>query len=1084
MLKLLLGTDWVANRNVILNRIAADVKAELPGRILMVPELISHDTERRLCIAAGDTASRFAEVLTFTRLASRVSDNAGRGALECLDDGGRLVAMASAVHQVQSRLKAYASVGTRPEFFISLIDAVDEFKRCCIKSGDLIQASAKLEGSLAQKLEELALILESYDSICQRGKRDPRDQMAWVLEELEQGNYAQNHVFYIDGFPDFTRQHMKILEHLIQNAPCVTVSLNCDSVKSTALAFEKAGETAAQLVRIAQKHNVHFEMEQIQASTGNLAAVRSALYQGEIPFVPSGVSLYRTQSVYGECTEAAERILSLVHDGARYRDIGIVCANPTGYRNTLEMICQRCRIPLYLSGTENILEKPVIGTVLSAMDTALGGFEQKDVLKYLKTSLSPLDMDTCDQLENYVILWGIDGNRWLQSWTYNPDGLGNTMSDSARLHLERMNKARQLAITPLVALRKGMLSAKNVSEQIKALYHFFEDVELAEHLSSLADTLDARGDYRNGQILNQLWEILLGALEQMYDVLGETYWEPETFSRLFKLLLSQYSVGTIPPVLDAVMAGSVSSMRCQQMKHLFVLGAEEGTLPGYSGSSGILTDQERNALRTIGVPLTGGSVEGLQAEFAEIYGVFCGASQSITVSCGAGQPSFVYRRLLEMVQGDVQVQQNIGAALVDIQEASAFLARNQDRDAAIILGLSETFEDALKKKNYTFGDVAGKNIEYLYGNRLRLSASQVDKQADCRFAYFLRYGLRVKECKAATIDPAEFGTYVHAVLEATVKEVMSQGGFSAVSLSQTQAIAKKYSDAYAKIRFSELDTDRLNYLFKRNGSELKMIIEELWQELRESEFQPAFFELQFDEGASMPPIEISGKSLGAQLRGFVDRVDVWKAGEENYFRVIDYKTGQKDFDYCDIFNGLGLQMLLYMFALEQNGAKLLGSRPNPAGVQYFPARAPMIAASGRMSQEDADKARAKIWKRRGLLLNNEAVLAAMEPSEQPMRLPYKRSKDGSLSGDLAGKEQFHQLKQYVMKQLADMVEEIASGRVTPNPYTRGDSHNACRYCPYAQICKESSGVERRNYKTMSADDFWTRIRREVNENGR
>lgn len=116
---------------------------------------------------------------------------------------------------------------------------------------------------------------------------------------MEQGDYAPNHVFYIDGFPDFTRQHLEILEYLIQNAPCVTVSLNCDSVKSTALAFEKAGETAAQLVRIAQKHNVRFEMEQIQAAMGNLAAVRSALYQGEIPFVPSGVSLYRAQSVYG-----------------------------------------------------------------------------------------------------------------------------------------------------------------------------------------------------------------------------------------------------------------------------------------------------------------------------------------------------------------------------------------------------------------------------------------------------------------------------------------------------------------------------------------------------------------------------------------------------------------------------------------------------------------------------------------------------------------------------------------------------------------------------------------------------------------
>ena len=81
-------------------------------------------------------------------------------------------------------------------------------------------------------------------------------------------------------------------------------------------------------------------------------------------------------------------------------------------------------------------------------------------------------------------------------------------------------------------------------------------------LSRMAQELDAAGDNRAAQILNQLWEILLGALEQMYDMLGDTHWEGEQFIRLFRLLLSQYDVGTIPPVLDAVQVGPVSAMRC------------------------------------------------------------------------------------------------------------------------------------------------------------------------------------------------------------------------------------------------------------------------------------------------------------------------------------------------------------------------------------------------------------------------------------------------------------------------------------------------------------------------------------------
>ena len=177
MLTLLLGRDWIANRDMILDMVARDVRNAKGNRILMVPELISHDTERRLCKAAGDTCSRYAEVLSFTRLARRVADSAGHGAQECLDNGGRVVAMAAATRQLHSKLKAYAAVETRPEFLTGLVDAVDEFKRCCITSKDLLEAAAQSEGSFAQKLEELSLILEAYDSLCSRGKRDPRDQI-------------------------------------------------------------------------------------------------------------------------------------------------------------------------------------------------------------------------------------------------------------------------------------------------------------------------------------------------------------------------------------------------------------------------------------------------------------------------------------------------------------------------------------------------------------------------------------------------------------------------------------------------------------------------------------------------------------------------------------------------------------------------------------------------------------------------------------------------------------------------------------------------------------------------------------------
>ena len=198
---------------------------------------------------------------------------------------------------------------------------------------------------------------------------------------------------------------------------------------------------------------------------------------------------------------------------------------------------------------------------------------------------------------------------------------------------------------------------------------------------------------------------------------------------------------------------------------------------------------------------------------------------------------------------------------------------------------------------------------------------------------------------------------------------------------------------------------------------------------------------------------------------------------------MDYKTGKKDFDYCDIFNGLGLQMLLYLFALEEEGTLLLGSQPIPAGVQYFPARVPLISANGLLSDEEAQIAREKEWKRKGLLLDDDQVLQAMEDYDKPLRLNYTLKKDGARSGDLADRRQLRLLKAYVYTLLSNLVDEIGSGNVDPNPYTRGNAHNACSFCPYGAICHPAYVEERRNYKTMTAQRFWTEVEKEMKEHG-
>jgi len=350
-------------------------------------------------------------------------------------------------------------------------------------------------------------------------------------------------------------------------------------------------------------------------------------------------------------------------------------------------------------------------------------------------------------------------------------------------------------------------------------------------------------------------------------------------------------------------------------------------------------------------------------------------------------------------------------------------------------------------------------------------------------AYFLKYGLKAQPRKPATVDPAEFGTYVHAVLESTAREVSQLGGFRDAELDAVIAIARKYSDAYIQEKFSQIDSERISYLFSRNTQELMMVVEELWKELQDSFFAPVGFEVAFGDHADLQAIPVSGSKMSAQLRGFVDRVDAWSDGVRNFFRVVDYKTGQKSFDYCDVFNGLGLQMLLYLFALEQEGFRLLGENPVPAGVQYFPARVPVLNCDGEMSEDEIAAERISSWKRKGLLLKDETVLRAMEQTHPPQRLSCKWKKDGTLVGDVADSEQLKKLNKYIFRLLGQMVDDIASGNVEPNPYTRGSSHNACRFCEYSSICHAATVEGRRNYQAMSAKRFWEEIEKEMSDHG-
>ena len=252
----------------------------------------------------------------------------------------------------------------------------------------------------------------------------------------------------------------------------------------------------------------------------------------------------------------------------------------------------------------------------------------------------------------------------------------------------------------------------------------------------------------------------------------------------------------------------------------------------------------------------------------------------------------------------------------------------------------------------------------------------------------------------------------------------------------------------------------------------------LYEEMSRSSFDPTYFELNFSQGrdADIPSVPVRGETVSGSLDGKVDRVDLWKNGDRTYYRVVDYKTGHTVFDYTNVFHGLGMQMLIYLFALKDYGEALEQENLSPAGVLYFPAKRGKISARDRHDTEKIKTERRKEQQRTGLILNDRAVLQAMDPGEDFEFLPCKMKK-GEITGDITTGDELRLLQEHITLRVSQLADSIYSGKLEPNPHFVDDKHNGCIWCPYKPVCGENG--KKRILEKMNAATFWERIREEV-----
>ena len=163
--------------------------------------------------------------------------------------------------------------------------------------------------------------------------------------------------------------------------------------------------------------------------------------------------------------------------GARYREIAIVSPDWNKYASAARGILGKYSIPFNSSDKEDILNKPLLAFVLSALDVVITNWERESVCRYIKTGLAGITADQRDQIENYLIKWSIRGSSMWQradGWKMHPDGYSANMNDEAKARLESVNSSRLTICGPLAFLEKALGSAETGSAKAEAVYDFLE----------------------------------------------------------------------------------------------------------------------------------------------------------------------------------------------------------------------------------------------------------------------------------------------------------------------------------------------------------------------------------------------------------------------------------------------------------------------------------------------------------------------------------------------------------------------------------------------------------------------------------
>ncbi|HEY5584936.1 MAG TPA: helicase-exonuclease AddAB subunit AddB [Ruminiclostridium sp.] len=1082
--------------------------------VLLVPEQYTFQAERDLIKVLETGGILKTEVLSFRRMAYRVLNEVGGITYPHIHSAGKCMILYHILDKMKDDFAIFHKSANCQGFVNTISNLITELKRYNVhpESFDSVLKELEEDNYLRQKLSEIKLIYSEFEKMVDTRYRDADDELTLLSNKLDSTTMYDATEIWIDGFSGFTPQEFEVISKLMQKADKINIIICTDVLEDEGSndisdVFSSAKNSYRKFINIAHNNFVpvmlpiglnsvkpprFIDCEEMISLEANYFSYPYKSYQKPT----ADIELFESVNIYSEIEECARDIISQCRDkGLRYKDITVVTRNLAGYENLIEAIFGEYGIPCFIDSKTEIMNHSLVRLVLSMLDVFIESWSYETVFRYLKSGLTGIEETQIDIIENYVLACGIRGSRWTQNldWTMSTelilDEKQGTLNDQLLL---QVNKTRREICEPLLRFRGKTKGKNKASDFCACLYDFLIEIGVEGRIEEYIQQFTQEGKLRLASEYEQVWNILMDVFDQVVEVMGDETVGLERFTNLIKIGLGEYKISSIPVSLDQVLVGSVEHSKSHEIKALYVLGTNDGIFPSAGMSEGILSDMDRLALNRNGVELASDTKTQVFDEQYLIYRALTTPKKFLRLSWPIAdhegktmRPSIIISRMRKIfpqiteksnLQKPISSQQHIGLISSPIpafnQLVSSLRQKNDGSDISeiwidvfswfsrqpVLNEKCEMMRKALKFKNIAL-PVNIEKIRELYGNNAYSSVSRIEKYTSCPFAYYVQYGLGAKERKIYQLSPPDVGTFMHAVIERFSKMIEEQG-------ISWRSFEKDWCSQQIFIIVDNLLAGMKNTIlggskrFRALTLRLKRVVtRSVWlisEHIRMSSFDPIGYEVDFGEGGSFPPIVIeldSGEKIS--LVGRIDRVDALKTSDGTYLRIIDYKSGNKDFKLSDVYYGLQMQLITYLDALWENSDKQNENKVLPAGMLYFKIDDPIIKGTSMSTPEEIEIAIMKKLKMRGLLLADVQLIKHMDNTIEgsSMIIPARINKGDVLGkSSVASLDQFIVLRTYVKRLLRDMCTEIMKGNVPIKPYKK-KKLSSCQYCSYSPVCQ-------------------------------